>query len=174
MKKRCQVYLYTGEGAGKTTASLGLALRSVGHGHKVVIIQFLKGRKDIGEWKIKSRLKPLYEIYQFGQPQLVDPKHLRPKDYELARKGIAFAKDVLKKKPDLLILDEANLAARGGLISVDDILGLIAVADKKTVIVLTGRYAPKELIDIADFVNEIKDVKHPFGEGIPARKGIQY
>lgn len=166
------VYLYTGTGAGKTTNALGLALRSVGHRHKVIIIQFLKGRKDIGEWKIRKMLAPFYEIHQFGRPQLIDPRHILPIDYELAQKGMEFARKALKKKPHLLILDEINLAAAGGLVDKKEVLELLKKLPKKTDVVLTGRYAPKELIKRADYVNEIVVIHYP--KRIKATKGIQY
>jgi cob(I)alamin adenosyltransferase len=166
------VYLYTGDGAGKTTNALGLALRSVGHGNKVVMIQFLKGRKDVGEYKIRSRLCPEYKIYQFGTSEFVDPKNLRPIDYEEARKGLELAKTVLKKKPNLLILDEINLVLAGALVNLEDVLNLIKNLPKETDMVLTGRLAPRELIDAADFVNMVVDVKHP-SEMVTTR-GVQY
>ncbi len=166
------VYLYTGDGAGKTTNALGLALRSVGHGNKVVMIQFLKGRKDVGEYKIRNRLGPEYEIYQFGTSEFVDPKNLRPIDYEEARKGLELAKTVLKKKPNLLILDEINLVLAGALVNVEDVLSLLKDMPKETDVVLTGRLAPRELIDAADFVNMVVDVKHP--SEIVTTKGVQY
>lgn len=166
------VYLYTGDGAGKTTNALGLALRSVGHGNKVVMIQFLKGRKDVGEYKIRNRLGPEYEIYQFGTSEFVDPKNLRPIDYEEARKGLELAKTVLKKKPNLLILDEINLVLAGALVNVEDVLNLLKDLPKETDVVLTGRLAPRELIDAADFVNMVVDVKHP--SEMVTTKGVQY
>jgi len=166
------VYLYTGDGAGKTTNALGLALRSVGHGNKVVMIQFLKGRKDVGEYKIRNRLGPEYEIHQFGTSEFVDPKNLRPIDYEEARKGLELAKTVLKKKPNLLILDEINLVLAGALVNVQDVLDLLKDLPKETDIVLTGRLAPRELIDAADFVNMVVDVKHP--SEMVTTKGVQY
>ena len=166
------IYLYTGDGAGKTTNALGLALRSVGHGNKVVIVQFLKGRKDVGEFKIHERLGPEYEIHQFGTEDFVDPKNLRPNDYEQARRGLEFARLVMKTKPNLLVLDEINLALAGKLVSIEDVLSLLRELPKETDIVLTGRYAPRELIDSADFVNIIVDVKHP--TEIVTTKGIQY
>ena len=168
------LYLYTGEGGGKTTAALGLALRSVGHGHKVEIIQFMKGRKDIGEYKIARRLHPNYEIHQFGREEFVDLKNPAKEDYELAENGLKFAREVLGKRPNLLVLDELNLAISVGLLKLEDVLKLLDEAPKGTVIVITGRYAPKELIERADFVNEVKDVKHPYKKGIPAQEGIQY
>jgi cob(I)alamin adenosyltransferase len=168
------LYLYTGEGGGKTTAALGLALRSVGHGHKVVIIQFMKGRKNVGEYKIARRLHPHYEIYQFGREEFIDLKNPSREDKELAEKGLKFAREMLAAKPNLLVLDELNLAASVGLVNIKDVIKMLDGAPEGTVIAITGRHAPKELIDRADFVNEVKDIKHPFKKGIPAQEGIQY
>ena len=166
--------IYTGEGAGKTLAAFGLALRAIGHGQKVVIVQFLKGRKDVGEYKVKERLSPNLEIYQFGREGFVSLRNPERVDHELARKGIEFAKQVLQSKPDVLILDEVNLAASLGLIEVKDVLELIEKAPDDMVIVLTGRYAPKEFIDVADLVTEMKKIKHPFDRGEFAKKGREY
>lgn len=183
------VYLYTGTGAGKTTNALGLALRSVGHKRKVVIIQFLKWWKNTGEYKIRKKLKPYYKIYQFGRPGWlkIDDKTGKVKygkrtfkvrsveelDREFSKKGLDFAKKImLKEKPSLLILDEVCLALHLELLKVEEVLDLIERLPKRTNLVLTGRYAPKELIDRSDFVNEIIDVKHP--EEIPTTKGVQY
>jgi len=168
------VRIYTGEGAGKTLAAFGLALRAIGHGQKVVIVQFLKGRKDVGEYKVKERLSPNLEIYQFGREGFVSIRNPERVDHELARKGIEFAKQVLQLKPDVLILDEVNLAASLGLIEVKDVLELIEKAPDDMVIVLTGRYAPKEFIDVADLVTEMKKIKHPFDRGELAKKGREY
>jgi len=181
------VYLYTGNGAGKTTNALGLALRSVGHKHKVVIIQFLKWWKNTGEYKVRKMLEPYYEIYQFGRPEWVSAekrevviggkkvklKSLEDADRELAEKALEFAREVLKKKkPHLLVLDEINLALHWKLLDVKAVLDLLEDLPKRTDVVLTGRYAPKELIERADFVNEIRDVKYP--EKMVTTKGIQY
>ncbi|NCN39450.1 MAG: cob(I)yrinic acid a,c-diamide adenosyltransferase [Candidatus Aenigmarchaeota archaeon] len=182
-QKRGLVYLWTGHGAGKTTSALGVALRSIGHGKKVVVIQFLKGRKDIGEYKIKERLKPEYEIYQFGRSKFINPKNPDPEDYMLAKKGLEFARKKLKEKPFLMILDEINLITGpkkiqginyNGLVDVNEVIDLLDEAPPETTIYLTGRYAPKKLIDRADFATEIKEIKHPIGDGISARKGIEY
>ncbi len=168
------VHLYTGEGEGKTITAFGLALRALGHGHKVVVIQFLKGRKYIGEYKIKERLGPNYEIYQFGRPRFINLRAPDPVDIELAHKGLEFAREKLKEKPNLLILDEINIACAFGLLKVEEVLRLLDEATPDTVVVLTGRRAPQELIDRADLVSEIILVKHPFQKGIPARAGIEY
>jgi len=167
------IYLYTGTGGGKTTNALGLALRSVRHGHKVVIIQFMKWWKNTGEYKIRKRLEPYYEIYQFGRKGWIGLSNLGEEDRKLAKKGLKFAEKVVQeKKPHLLVLDEINLAFHCKLLDAKEVLELLDKVSKKTDIVLTGRYAPKELVERADFVNEIVDVKHP--EKIPTTKGIQY
>jgi len=167
------IYLFTGTGGGKTTNALGLALRSVGHGHKVVIIQFMKWWKNTGEYKIRKRLQPHYEIYQFGRKGWVGLSNLGEEDKKLAKKGIKFAKRIMEEKePHLLVLDEINLAVHCKLLNAKEVTELLDNVPKKTDVVLTGRYAPKELLGRADFVNEIVDVKHP--EKIPTTKGIQY
>ncbi len=168
------IYLYTGEGGGKTTNAFGFALRAIGHGYKAIIIQFMKGWKDIGEVKACRRLAPECELYQFGRRGFVDPNNPSPDDRRLAHEGLEFARKALKKKPKLLVLDEINLAAAFGLIKVEDVLKLLDEVPQSTIVMLTGRRAPRELIDIADFVSVIEDVKHPSKEGIPARKGVEY
>jgi cob(I)alamin adenosyltransferase len=181
------VYLYTGTGGGKTANALGLALRSVGHGKKVVIIQFLKWREDIGEYLIKNRLAPNYEIYQFGREawlgetekteefagEKFEVECVKSVDKELARKGLDFAAKVLReKKPHLLVLDEIGLAAEWKLVSVKDVLELLDNVPEETTLVLTGRLAPKELADRADFVNVVQQVKMP--KAFKLTEGIQY
>ncbi|MEM2546771.1 MAG: cob(I)yrinic acid a,c-diamide adenosyltransferase [Candidatus Bathyarchaeia archaeon] len=167
------IYLYTGTGGGKTTNALGLALRSVGHKRKVVIIQFLKWWKNTGEYKILKVLAPYYEIYQFGRRGWHGLSKLGEDDKRLAKKALEFAEKIVKeKKPHLLVLDEINLAVHCKLLDVKEVLDFLDRIPKRVDVVLTGRFAPKELIDRADFVNEIVDVKHP--EKIVTTKGIQY
>jgi cob(I)alamin adenosyltransferase len=168
------IHLYTGGGEGKSVTAFGRALRAVGHGYKTIIIQFMKGRKNIGEYKIMKRLSPEYEIHQFGRKEFVDLKNPDPIDIELAHKGLAFAKKALKKKPKLLVLDEINLATAIGLVKVEDVLDLLRNIPSSTVVILTGRNAPKELIDRADLVSETHEIKHPMKSGVMARKGIEY
>ncbi len=168
------IYLYTGEGAGKTTNALGLALRSLGHRHKVIMIQYLKGRKDIGEYKFQKFLKnpDNYKVYQFGQPAFIDLKNPGKKDIDLAKKGLEFILKVIRQKPHLLILDEINIAAAYGLIDVDEALRTLRKVPKSIDIVMTGRYAPKKFLDFADYVNEVSVVKMP--KKFENKKGIQY
>lgn len=172
-KKRGMVYLYTGTGAGKTTNALGIAMRCVGHKQKVVIIQFLKWWKSTGEYRIKNKLKPYYEIYQFGRKGWVGLKRLKEEDKELAQKGFEFAKKVVKiKKPRVIVLDEINLALHCRLLDKKEVIEFLLNLPPETDAVLTGRYAPEELWDVADFVNIIVDAKHP--KELIATKGIQY
>ena len=170
--KKPLVYLWTGNGAGKTTSALGAALRALGHNHKVVIVQFMKGRKDIGEYKIKKKLGKNYEIVQFGRKGWVNLRKPAKEDKKMAEKALEYAEKAVRRKPNLLILDEVNLAAAIGLIPQKKILSIIEKADPKTAIYLIGRYAPKEFIDRADFANEVNVIKQR--KKFPARKGIEY
>ncbi|MEM2878900.1 MAG: cob(I)yrinic acid a,c-diamide adenosyltransferase [Candidatus Hadarchaeales archaeon] len=167
------IYLYTGTGGGKTTNALGAALRSVGHGRKVAIIQFMKWWKNVGEYKIRKKLAPYYEIYQFGRKGWVGLKSLDERDRMLAKRGLEFARKIVKeKRPHLLVLDEINLAVHCRLLDVKEVLEFLDSLPKGIDVFLTGRYAPKELIERADFVNEVVDIKHP--RVIPTTRGIQY
>jgi cob(I)alamin adenosyltransferase len=167
------IYLYTGTGGGKTTNALGLALRSIGHNHRVVIIQFMKWWRKTGEYKIRKRLEPNYEIYMFGRRGWHGLSNLGEEDKKLAEKALKFAERIVEeKKPHLLVLDEINLAVHCKLIDVEEVLAFLDRVPKKTHVVLTGRYAPKELIDRADIVNEIVTIKEP--KVFPTTRGIQY
>jgi len=167
------IYLYTGTGAGKTVNALGLALRSIGHKRRVVIIQFLKWWKNTGEYKIRSMLAPYYEIYQFGRKGWQGLDNLGEEDKKLSKRALKFAEKIVKeKKPHLLVLDEINLALHCKLLDVKDVLSFLDRIPKRTDVVLTGRFAPKELIERADFVNEVVDIKHL--DELVATKGIQY
>ncbi len=180
------VYLYYGTGGGKTANALGLALRSVGHEKRVVIIQFLKWRRDIGEYLIRKKLAPFYEIYQFGREawlgteekyeeyagEKFEVETFNRADKELARRALDFAAEVLKQKPHLLVLDEIGLASSWGLLSVEDVIDLLDRIPTETTVVLTGRLAPKELIDRAEFVNIVQEIKMP--DHFELTEGIQY
>ena len=167
------IYLYTGTGAGKTANALGIALRTVGHKKKVIIVQFLKWWKTTGEVMIAEKLAPYYEIYQFGRKGWIGLGTLNEEDKKLAQKALIFAEKIVKeKKPDLLVLDEINLAAHAQLVEARDVITLLDKIPNKTDVILTGRHAPKELIARADFVNEILDIKHP--KEMVTTKGIQY
>ncbi len=155
-----KVFLYTGTGAGKTTNAIGLAVRAVGHGLRVVIIQFMKGWKT-GEYLVSERLKPEYEIHLAGRESWVDLRNPSEEDKEAARKGLSLAREKLREKPALLVLDELALATYVGLVPVEEVLKLLDEAPEETDVVLTGRYAPPELFNRADFVNLVVEAKSP-------------
>uniref|UniRef100_A0A7C6AGR9 Cob(I)yrinic acid a,c-diamide adenosyltransferase n=1 Tax=candidate division WOR-3 bacterium TaxID=2052148 RepID=A0A7C6AGR9_UNCW3 len=168
------IQIYTGDGKGKTTAALGLALRAVGHGKKVIMLQFMKGKINYGELKSAKLLKN-FRIEQYGRPDFVDKDHPAKIDIELARKGFERAKEIIKaKKYDILILDELNVAVDYGLISVKEVVELLKKIPKKMEIIITGRYMPEEFKEYADLVSEVCEVKHYFQRGVKARKGIEY
>jgi cob(I)alamin adenosyltransferase len=139
----------------------------------VIIIQFLKWWKNTGEYKIRTMLTPYYEIYQFGRKGWIGLNSLNEEDARQARKALEFAEKMVKeKKPDLLVLDEVNLALYCRLLTAKEVIDFLNRVPQKTDVVLTGRYAPKELIDRAEFVNEIVEVKSP--KTMVTTKGIQY
>lgn len=174
-RKHARIHVYTGDGEGKTTTALGLALRAVGHKHRVVVVQFLKGRKYVGEYKIRDMLKPYYEIHQFGKERFIDLKNPRKEDKKMAQRAFEFAKKLVKeKKPDLLILDEINLAMHAKLIMVDEVAEWLDSLPKEITVVLTGRNAPKRILEKADLVTVMKNVKHPYEKGMPAEEGVEY
>jgi cob(I)alamin adenosyltransferase len=168
------IYLFTGEGGGKTIAALGLALRSIGHRRKVIIIQFMKGRKDVGEYKAAKKFASYLKLYQFGRRGFVNLRKPAREDRALAREGFEFAKKILRTRPNLLILDEINLAIAAGLLDLKEVVKFLKKIPKAMDVVLTGRRASTKLYRIADGVSVVKKVKHVFDKGVPARKGIEY
>lgn len=167
------VYLWTGEGWGKSTSAFGAALRAVGHGYKVVIIQFMKGRKDeIGEYRIRGKLAPLYEIRQFGRKGFVNLENPSPEDKQLARVGFEAAKEAAKKEPFLLVLDEINLAVAVGLLDEKEVIEFLDAVPPSVHVYLTGRRATKGLLARADCVNRIVMIKGP--KKLAGERGIDY
>lgn len=168
------VQVYTGDGKGKTTAALGLALRAWGHGARVLVIQFMKGRINYGELVAAARL-PDFDIEQYGRETFVDRDDPAAEDRALAREALARACQVLAQNShDLVILDEINVAADYGLITPDEVLGLIKAKPAAMELVLTGRNAPAEVIEAADLVSEVREVKHHYRRGVKARQGVEY
>ncbi len=168
--------VYTGEGKGKTTAALGLALRAAGRGLRVYICQFMKGR-ETGEFKaIEKFLSTYIEIHKCGGRKFVMDRNNPPEEEILrARAGLTEArKAMLSGSYDIVILDEVNVAIYFNLIEEDDVLGLIREKPENVELVLTGRNAPKSIIEIADLVTEMKEIKHYYKDGVPAREGIEY
>ncbi len=188
------VHIYTGEGKGKTTSALGLALRAVGGGLRVIMIQFLKTSNRYGELTGADRLKPDFEIVQMGPECVrlakdpaadkncigcmechVDPENLRIADLEAARHALEFAEECISSgKYDIVILDEINYAINFRLLSVDEVLSALKGRRESVEIVLTGRSAHPKLLELADYVTEMREVKHPWRKDMGARKGIEY
>ncbi|MCX7816089.1 MAG: cob(I)yrinic acid a,c-diamide adenosyltransferase [Syntrophales bacterium] len=168
------VYVLTGNGKGKTTAAIGQALRSIGHGKKVMMIQFMKGKK-YGEVLAAERHLPEFTILQSGLDSFVMRGNPAPVDVELARRGLELARNAtLSGEYDLVILDEINVALDFQLIPVEDVIKLIKNKPPHVDLILTGRYAPKEILDIADTVSEILEIKHHYNQGIKERAGMEF
>jgi cob(I)alamin adenosyltransferase len=167
------VHVYTGDGKGKTTAAIGLGIRAVGAGLRVHMIQFMKGRR----YSELDALKhiPGFTVVQFGRDEFVSKKKPEQIDIDLARKGLAHAREVMRKNEcDVLILDEINVAVDYQLLSSADVLDLINMKPETMELVLTGRYAKPEIVQQADLVSEMLEIKHPFQKGVPCRKGIDW
>ncbi|MBW2969181.1 cob(I)yrinic acid a,c-diamide adenosyltransferase [Candidatus Woesearchaeota archaeon] len=195
MKNLGLVQVYTGEGKGKTTCSLGLSLRAVGQGYKIYMIQFLKSG-DTGELFSVKKYIPNMTLVQFGKEAITDTQ-LKMFEFdgqgELKESGgdYNFLPDQAEKEParralehafnivnsgdyNIVILDEINCAMHKGLIEIESVLKLIDTKPENVELILTGRDAPHQIIERADLVSEIKMRKHPWEKGIDARRGIEY
>lgn len=177
--KRGYIQIYTGNGKGKTTASLGLALRALGRGWKVLIVLFTKGGNDYGELfafrEFSPKLKKHIKIVQAGLDRIVYSNNMNADDKKLVRAGWDEAKKAaISREYQLIILDEANIAIDLDLISVDEMKEFLQNKPDELEVVLTGRRAHQEIIDLAHLVSEINPVKHYWDIGVSARKGIEY
>ncbi len=171
--KKGYVQIYTGNGKGKTTAALGLAFRAAGNEFNVFIGQFMKGQ-DYGELKAAKRLAPYITMNQFGKATFVHVDKATEDDIRLAKEGLAHSREaLLSGKYDIVILDEINVAIFFKLLTTEDVLKLVEEKPENVELILTGRYAPKELIEKADLVTEMKEIKHYYTQGVLARKGIE-
>ena len=168
------IQVYTGNGKGKTTAALGLALRAVGHGFKVLMVQFMKGNIAYGELESARKLSPYLTIKQMGQKTFISRAHPNPTDLQLAQEGFCIAKKAIENKEyDIVVLDEINMAVDYGLIPLNHLLQLIDSKPETVELILTGRNAKAEIMDRADLVTEMVDRKHYYKEGVSAREGIE-
>lgn len=167
------VQVYTGEGKGKTTASLGLAFRAVGCDLKVIMIQFLKPSEEYGEQIAAKRLEG-FEIVSMGLDHMASDV-TRENDIRLAHEALDYFSKLLSSgEYDLVIADEINVAMSWDLILPEEVIKVLENRAPNTEVVLTGRGAPKEIIDYADLVTEMRMIKHPFDAGIGARRGIEF
>ncbi len=172
-KDKGLVMVYTGDGKGKTTAAVGQALRALGHGFRVYMIHFMKGR-DYGEFLAAEKL-PHLTVDRAGRDTFVKRNNPDPLDIELAREGfIRAAKAIKSGEYDLVVLDEINVAVDYGLIPEADMLGLLEEKPPDVDIILTGRGAKPELVKRADLVSEVLMIKHHYNDGVAQRKGIEY
>ena len=178
METKGLIMVHTGDGKGKTTAALGLALRAWGSGLRVMILQFIKGGWKYGELDAIAKLGEIdgrIEIRPLGLGLMSKSEAERQQHIEAARKAMAEAeKVVVSGEYDLVILDEINYAVKFGLIEIADVLSLLEKKPPQEHILLTGRDAREELIDKADLVTEMKLIKHPFQKGIKAQRGIEF
>ena len=166
------VQLYYGNGKGKTTAAMGLALRAAGCGLQVYIAQFVKGMK-YSELLSLAKLKENITVKQYGRGCFIR-KEATQKDVDAAQKGLAEVKKIVASgKYDVIILDEITIAEYFKLLSVEDILALIVSKPQNVELILTGRKADSRIIDAADLVTEMVEIKHYYNKGIEAREGIE-
>ncbi|MBM3252058.1 MAG: cob(I)yrinic acid a,c-diamide adenosyltransferase [Candidatus Omnitrophica bacterium] len=166
------IHIYTGEGKGKTTAAFGLAIRAAGAGLNVYIGQFLKG-KNYSELNSLKKLKNI-KVEQFGTKCFIGKKP-QAQDLALAEKGLNRIREIIKSRQfDVVILDEANIAIYLKILKLNDVLEIIKCCPSCVELILTGRYAPEALKKRADYITEMKEIKHPFQKNITGRKGIEF
>ncbi|MBN2059721.1 MAG: cob(I)yrinic acid a,c-diamide adenosyltransferase [Deltaproteobacteria bacterium] len=176
-KKTGLIIVYTGDGKGKTTAAMGMALRGVGHGHKILMIQFIKGSWKSGELEAVKRLYPYFEILPMGKGFIYPTEGRGPTSEDMMAINNAWAFFVEKlnsNEYDTIILDEINNVIHYNLLDINKVLGALTHKPEGLNIVLTGRGAHKKIIYMADLVTEMKEVKHPYQKGVSAQKGIEY
>jgi len=171
--KKGYIHVYTGPGKGKTTAAIGLGIRAAGAGLKVNMIQFMKGRR-YSELVTIDKIEN-FSYSQHGRDEFVNKEDPEKIDIDLAQEGFKYAEEIIRSnKYDIIILDEINVAVDFGLISLNKVLNIIEEKPEKLELILTGRYAHPEIVKIADYVSEILEIKHPYQQGVKARKGIDY
>jgi len=174
VKERGLIHVFTGDGKGKTTAAMGQAVRAVGRGFKVLIVQFVKQ-------VVSGEVIPLrnlgVEIYPMGVGYVgILGDHREKREHiQVARKALNFVKKKISEGSfDLLILDEVNVAVSLGLLNVEEVTDFLENKPKNLNVILTGRGAPKEFVKVADLVSEVREVKHPFKKGVEGRRGIEF
>jgi len=175
-KRRGLVIVFTGDGKGKTTVALGIALRAIGRGRKVLMIQFIKGTMNSGEIDAAQCLVPHLEIVQVGKGfvGIMGDKLPRQAHVQAARDGLTLVREKARSDQyDILILDEINNAMHLGLLSVDEVLAFIREKPARLHLVLTGRDAPPQIIEAADLVTEMRNIKHPYDAGLTAYLGLE-
>ena len=177
MSEKGLVIVYTGNGKGKTTAALGMALRAIGYDHKVCMLQFIKGSWRYGEMDSSKKLEPNFELIAVGKGfvGILDDNSPREEHEKYAAEAVRICREkIFSEKYDVIILDEVNYAITLGLIDVQEIIKIIKEKPSDLDLVLTGRDVKEEIVELADLVTEMKEIKHPFKSGIKAKKGIDF
>lgn len=174
--KKGLIHVYTGDGKGKSTAAIGQAVRAAGHGFKVGFLSFFKDPEVFGYGEYKSLEKLGVKTFLFARKHPHFYKQLNPDDVcQECSRAIEFIKELFQDPSwDMLVLDEINIAVRDGFLREEDVLFLLDAKPKKLELVLTGRGATRKVIEKADLVSEVQEVKHPYSQGIKGRKGIEY
>jgi cob(I)alamin adenosyltransferase len=173
-QRRGLVMVFTGDGKGKTTAAFGQALRAVGRGMRVAVVQFIKSRRSPGEIRAAAKLAPALTVHICGAGYVHGQTGPRPVDLEAARKGVDLARRLMTDPDlDMLILDEITVAAHLNLIDPTTLLHLVDAKPPRLHLVLTGRWAPLHLIERADLVTEMREVKHHWRRGVPEQLGVE-
>ena len=167
------VQAYTGNGKGKTTAAIGQALRAAGQGARVGIVFFMKGSKNYGEFKALEHF-PNVKTAWAGRHYCIACGEETDIDYSEARRGLQAAKQFLKEGYDMVVLDEISIVLMHHLAAQKEIEEIIRTKPEKTELILTGISMPATLVQMADLVTEMKEIKHPYHKGVTARKGIEY
>ena len=177
MSEKGLVIVYTGNGKGKTTAALGMALRAIGYDHKVCMLQFIKGSWHYGEMDSSKKLEPNFELIAVGKGfvGILDDNSPREEHEKYAAEAVRICREkIFSEKYDVIILDEVKYAITLGLIDVQEIIKIIKEKPSELDLVLTGRDVKEEIVELADLVTEMKEIKHPFKSGIKAKKGIDF
>jgi len=171
------VIVYTGDGKGKTTSALGISLRAYGYGWKTLFVQFIKGTWHYGEIDAATKLHPFIDIRPMGVGfvHIMGDNLPLEKHRQAARNALLTAMEEMTSGAwDIVVLDEVNVAIHKKLLTVEEVLDVIARKPGWMSLILTGRYAPEEIISAADLVTEMKELKHPFEKGVEAQKGIDF
>jgi cob(I)alamin adenosyltransferase len=176
LKKKGLIQVYTGPGKGKSTAAIGQAARAAGHGFKVGFISFFKDPEAFGYGEYKSLKKLGIKAFLFARKHPHFYKELKTDDVcRECRQGVEFIRELFRDPSwDMLVLDEINIAVRDGFLKEEDVLSLLEAKPEDLELVLTGRGVTEKIIEKADLVSEVKEVKHPYNQGIKSRKGIEY
>jgi cob(I)alamin adenosyltransferase len=171
------IIVYYGKGKGKTTAALGLALRAIGYGHNVCMIQFIKGEWDYGELYSSNKLKPNFELIVTGKGfvGIIDDDHPINEHIQASKTALKISKEkISSNKYNTIILDEINYALKLNLIAEKDVVDLLESKPEELNVIMTGNHISRKILDLADLVTEMREVKHPFKKGIKAKKGIDF